>query len=153
MVFLCVNSIFSTSYASKIFWLFLICFHHKQCFSGPSYSKVFFFFFFSFQDCTCSIWKFPDQGSNQSCSFQPATQPQQCGIWASSLTCTTAHSKARSQWAGPGIEPASSWILVGFVTAKAQWELLSLGLSTSLSVGKFLELGCIESKWQIAFFS
>ena len=24
---------------------------------------------------------------------------------------------------GPGIEPTSSWILVGFVTAKPQWEL------------------------------
>ena len=39
-------------------------------------------------------------------------------IRAASATYTTAHSDARSsiQWARPGIEPASSWILVGFMT-------------------------------------
>ena len=26
-------------------------------------------------------------------------------------------------WAGPGVEPASSWILVGFITPESQWEL------------------------------
>ena len=37
-----------------------------------------------------------------------------------SVTYTTAHGNAR---AGPGIEPASSWILVGFFTAEPPWEL------------------------------
>ena len=37
---------------------------------------------------------------------------QQCQIQAMSVTYTTAHSNA----ARPGIEPASSWMLVGFVT-------------------------------------
>ena len=38
---------------------------------------------------------------------------------------TTAHGIARSwtHWAGPGIEPESSWILVRFVTAELQQEL------------------------------
>ena len=47
-------------------------------------------------------------------------------IWAVSATYTIAHSKARSltQWVGPGIEPATSWILVGFITTEPQWELL-----------------------------
>ena len=54
-------------------------------------------------------------------------QPQQHQIWAASATYTTAHGKARSltHWARPGIEPASSWILVGFITTEPWWELLS----------------------------
>ena len=38
-------------------------------------------------------------------------------IRATSATYTTAHGKARSptHWARPGIEPATSWFLVGFV--------------------------------------
>ena len=52
-------------------------------------------------------------------------QPQQCGIWASSATYTSAHSSARSLTysAGPGTKPESSWILVGFVTTEPWWEL------------------------------
>ena len=40
-------------------------------------------------------------------------------------TYTTAHSNAGSltHWAGPGIEPASSRIPVGFVSTAPQWEL------------------------------
>ena len=40
---------------------------------------------------------------------------------------TTAHSNAGSptHWARPGIEPASSWILVGFISTVPQWELPS----------------------------
>ena len=42
------------------------------------------------------------------------------------LTYTTGHGNARSltPWARPGIEPASSWILVGFFPAEPPWELL-----------------------------
>jgi len=41
------------------------------------------------------------------------------------VTYTTAHGNARSLtlWARPGIEPASSWILVGFISTEPQWEL------------------------------
>ena len=41
------------------------------------------------------------------------------------LTYTTPHSNAGSltHRARPGIKPASSWILVGFLTAEPQWEL------------------------------
>ena len=40
---------------------------------------------------------------------------------------TTAHSNAGSliHWARPGMEPAPSWFLVGFVSAAPWWELLS----------------------------
>ena len=58
----------------------------------------------------------PRLGVSWSCSCQPRPEPQQLGIQASSATYTTAHGNARSltHWARPGIEPTSSWLLVGF---------------------------------------
>ena len=55
-------------------------------------------------------------------------QPQQCGIQAASVTNTTAHQNARSltHWARPEIEPATSWFLVGFISAVPRWELLKI---------------------------
>ena len=55
-------------------------------------------------------------------------QPHQRGIWATSVAYITAHGNARSltHWARPGIEPATSWFLVRFVSAVPVWELLSL---------------------------
>ena len=69
------------------------------------------------QRCSCGIWRFPGQGSNGSCSRWPTPQPQQRRIWAASATYTTTHSNAGSltHWAGPGIEPATSWFLLRFV--------------------------------------
>ena len=51
---------------------------------------------------------------------QPTPQPQQHQIGAVSATYTA------------GVEPASSWILVGFVTAEPQRELLHAGLNIFL---------------------
>ena len=47
------------------------------------------------------------------------------GIQASSVICTIAHSNTRllTYRARPGIKPASSWILVGFVSTVSWWEL------------------------------
>ena len=44
-------------------------------------------------------------------------QPQQRRIWAASATYTTAHSNTGSltHWARAGIEPATSWLLLGFI--------------------------------------
>ena len=46
------------------------------------------------------------------------------------LAYTTAHGKAESltHCERPGIEPTSSWILLGFVTAEPPWELLDFCL-------------------------
>jgi len=65
--------------------------------------------------------------SSMSCSCQPQPQPQQHGIWAASATYTTAHRNTGSltHWARPGIELASSWMLVRFVSSEPQQELLS----------------------------
>ena len=53
------------------------------------------------------------------------SQPQPCQIWAASMTYSIAHGNTKSltHWARPGIEPASSWILVSFVSAEPRWEL------------------------------
>ena len=65
--------------------------------------------------------------ANWSWSCQPTSQPQPQPrqLWAPSATYATAHGNAGclTHWARPGIEPASSWILVGFFTAKPQQEL------------------------------
>ena len=52
-------------------------------------------------------------------------QPQQCGIRAISANYTTAQVNAGSltNWVGPGVKPASLWILVEFVTTEPQWKL------------------------------
>ena len=61
---------------------------------------------------------FPGSESNQSCSCWHMPQPQQCGIWALSATYSRAHSNTGSltHWVRRGIEPASSCMLVGFIT-------------------------------------
>ena len=74
------------------------------------------------------MWKFPGSGSNRSCSCQPTPQPQPQQphqIPAGSVTHTEAQSNTRvlTHWKRPGIEPASSWILVRFITAEPQQEL------------------------------
>ena len=60
----------------------------------------------------------------QSCSCQPQPQPQQHGIQAVSATYTTVHGNTGSltHWVRPGLEPASSWILVRFVSTEPLWE-------------------------------
>ena len=64
-----------------------------------------------------------------------------------SATYTEAHSNAASltHWARPGIEPSSSWILVGFDIGEPWWELLISFLSLTLdlicsSFSSFLKL-------------
>ena len=58
------------------------------------------------------------------------SQPQQCQIWAVSVTYTTAHGNAGSltHWARSGITPATSWFLVRFVSTVPQQELWILFL-------------------------
>ena len=91
--------------------------------------SFFFFFFLSlsfFLGPHPQLMKIPRLGSNWSWSCQPIPQMQQCQIRGESETYIEAHSNARSltHWAEPGVEPASSWILVKFVTTEPQYELL-----------------------------
>ena len=65
------------------------------------------------------------RGSNQNHSCPPLPGPQQHRIWAVPAIYTTAPGSAGSltHWARPGIEPATSWLLVGFISNVPQWEL------------------------------
>ena len=70
------------------------------------------------------------QARDQSCSHQPMLQQHRIRTTsatyttaqAASVTYTAAHSNAGSltHRVRPGIEPTSSWILVGFITAEPQ---------------------------------
>ena len=91
-------------------------------------------------------------------SCWPKPQPHQ--IQATSVIYTTAHSNAGSLtcWARPGIKPACSWILVGFITTEPQWELPKskcwqshpsfwrlwerISFLAHLGVGKSVPFGC-----------
>ena len=61
-------------------------------------------------------------------------EPQQCRIWATSATYTTAHGNAGSltHWTRPGIEPVYLWVLVRFISSEPRWELLGLYLLNDL---------------------
>ena len=67
-------------------------------------------------------------------SCPPTPQSRQPKIQAMPVTYTTAHGNAGSltHWVRPGIEPASSRVLVGFVTAEPQWELPQASISSLL---------------------
>ena len=100
----------------------------KLTFSFFFLSFFFFFCLLSFKGHTHSIWRFPSWGSNWSCWCWPKPEPQQYEIWATSATYATAHGNTRSSThrARPGIEPATSWFLVGFVATEPWRERLFL---------------------------
>ena len=75
------------------------------------------------------------------CIFRAAPEPGSSQVRGPTRAATAGHSNTRSkpclqptacsqqwqilnQWVGPRIEPASSCILVGFVTAEPKWALL-----------------------------
>ena len=62
---------------------------------------------------------------NGSCSCQPTPPPQQRGIRTVSVTYAAAHGHTGSftHGARPRIEPASSWMLVRFMSAKPRGNL------------------------------
>ena len=65
-----------------------------------------------------------------------------------SATYTTAHGNAGSltHWARPGIEPATSWFLVRFVSAVPQWELPGFLIFKCTQLSTFL-----WRKWRTTF--
>ena len=67
----------------------------------------------------------PGLGVESELQLLAMPQPQQLRIWAASVTYTTVHGNAGSliHWARLGVEPASSWIPVGIISAVPQLEL------------------------------
>ena len=94
--------------------------------------KSFFFFFLLFRGApeACQGSQVPRLGVESELQLQAYATTTQCGIQAAqatSVSYTIAHGKARSptHQARPGTEPASSWILAGFVSAAPRQELPS----------------------------
>ena len=86
---------------------------------SPSRLAVIFFFFLGTH---LRHMEFPRLGVE--------SELQQHQIQGTSVTYTTAPDNAGSptHWAKPGMEPASSWIIVRFVTAEPQWKFPRLGV-------------------------
>ena len=91
----------------------------------PLFSENIFFFF-----CLLVFLSFflglhlQAHGRSQARGQIKAVAASLCHIQATSATYITAPGNARSlaYQARPGIELASSWILVGFITTEAQWN-------------------------------
>ena len=102
-------------------------------FSSVRLSQIKLLWRFLYNSFFCSLgphpWhmKVPRLGvkSSYSCQPTPQPQPQHHRIRTAFGTYTTAHSNTRSltHRARPGIEPATSWLLVGSVSAAPQREL------------------------------
>ena len=85
---------------------------------------LFFFFFFGFLGLYLQHVEVARLGVKLEPQLLAYTQPGQCGIKAMSSTYTTAQGNTGSPThrARPGIEPASSWVLGGFVATVPQWK-------------------------------
>ena len=89
----------------------------------------------------------PSLGVQSELQLRPMPQPQQRQIWAASVSYTTAHGNTGSlaHGARPGIEPASSWILVRFVI---HW--VTVGTPVFIFISLFIKEGrhCIK-RWRL----
>ena len=85
-----------------------------------------FFFFFFFLVGGLYLWYMEvlRLGVESELIGQPTLQPQQLSIRVKSATYTTAHGNTRSltHWLRPGIESASSWLLLRFISTVPQWK-------------------------------
>ena len=86
---------------------------------------LFILFNFCFLLPNPQVVEIPRLGIKLELQLWPIPWPQQFRIRAASATYTTAHSTTGSSmhWAGPGIEPSSSQILVRSVIAEPQRTL------------------------------
>ena len=93
-------------------------------------SCTFFFFFFGlFRATPAAYGSSQARGWSGAVAAWPMPQTEQCQIWAGSLTYTTVHGNEGflTHWANPGLEPASTRVLIRFVSAEP-WQELGLVL-------------------------
>ena len=97
----------------------------SSSFSFFSFVFLFVFFFLVFLGPHPRHMEVPRLGVESELQLLTYTTATAIRDPSMSATYTIAHSNAGSlaHWAGPGIEPASSWILVRFITAEPWWEL------------------------------
>ena len=88
-----------------------------------SFLAFFFSFFFGFRAALEAHGSSQARGGIGAAAPGLQPEPQQCRIWATSATSITAHGNARNLTHWERIRAASSWMLLGFITAEPQWEL------------------------------
>ena len=128
-VFFWVNWMFSLVLFGLISLCIFIYSHYQFGTFTPFYfSYEFFFFFclflfFAILGLRLQHMEIPRLGV----LIRVIPQPQQHRIRAASVTYTTAHGNTTSptHCVRPGIEPSFLWILVWYVSAVPQWELLT----------------------------
>ena len=84
------------------------------------------------------------------------TQAQQSHMPAVSATYTTAHGKARSltHCVRPGIEPATSWFLVGFISAASGQEFPKIKLWLLHNSANILKnYWVVYFKWYLSYIT
>ena len=102
-----------------------------MCHSGNSKNLHTFFFFFFFFFCFLGPHprhtEVPRLGVESELHLLAYTTAPATSDPSSSVNYTTARGNAGSltHWARPGIESETSWLLVGFISAVPQWELLN----------------------------
>ena len=117
---------------SFVFWLQILYFilfpyrpYLRECLGKSLHSNTLYLFIYLFRAMPMAFGSSQAGGWIWAVAAGPTPQPQQLQIWAVSVTYTTAHGNAGSltHWERPGIKPASSRILVRFVSAAPWWEL------------------------------
>ena len=99
--------------------MFFFCF--CLCFFACLFASFFFFFPLGLHRWHMEVPRLRAAAASLHHSHRYA-RSEPC-LWP---TYTAAHSNAGSltHWKRPGIKPASSWMLVRFVSAEPRWELL-----------------------------
>ena len=121
-----------------------VCWHFFE--ERVSYYNFCFFWLFR---ATTVAYRSSQAGSWIGVPAPGLPQPQQCEIQALSATYTSAHGNSRSltHWARPGIEPTSSWILVGLFPLshnRKSWCLVLLTFNTvGNSIIDYVRMHCI----------
>ena len=97
----------------------------QESLGPPSAYQQFFLFFFCLLGPYPWHMEVPRLGVESGLATAAGLHHSHNNVGSTSSTYTTAHRNTRSltHWARPGIDPASSWILVGFISAAPQWEL------------------------------
>ena len=102
------------------------------------YFNIYIYFFLLFRAAPVAYESSQASGLIGANSCRPTPQAQGLGIRATSATYTTAQGNTRllTHWTRPGIEPVTSWFLVGFVST-APWR--------ELPHERYFKLGTVRS--------
>ena len=106
----------------------------RACTSAVSQeAAVGFYFFFSFYSYIAAYGRSQARAQTRAAAASlyhshgnSRSEPHLWPIPQLTATYTIAHTRSLTHWMRPGIKPASSWVLAGFVTVEPQGELLEI---------------------------